>query len=129
MIAAMRAFVPRGWELLLSTSGVFRFLYNGKSPQMSGIVDSQMEYKNGRYEINWDDLESKMTPDVRAMIVCNPQRAQLATFGGRRVIASRKTFASTTILWFHFGWEIHSDVIRSGHKFTPFASLPVEAVD
>ena len=32
-----------------------------------------MHYVNGRYEIDWDDLERRMTPDTKVTILCNPQ--------------------------------------------------------
>jgi len=72
MIAAMRSFVPRGSKVLLSTPAYSGFYSMARAANIE-IVDSPMLYKNGRYEINWEDLEAKMTSDIRAMIVCNPQ--------------------------------------------------------
>ena len=99
MIAAMRAFVPRGSKSLLSTPAYSGFYTMARAANVE-IVDSQMEYKNGRYEINWDDLESKMTPDVRAMIVCNPQNPTGNVWREEELLRVGR-LASTTILWFY----------------------------
>ena len=40
----------------------------------TNMVDSEMKRVDGRYEIDWDDLEAKLAdPQTQTMIVCNPQ--------------------------------------------------------
>ena len=125
MIAAMRAFVPRGSKVLLSTPAYSGFYTMARAANVE-IVDSQMDYKDGRYEINWDDLESKMTPDVRALVVCNPQNPTGNVWREEELLRVGRLCLDHNIVV--LSDEIHSDVIRSGYKFTPFASLPDEAV-
>ena len=125
IIAAMRSFVPAHDKVLLVTP-VYSGFYSMARAANVVTVDSPMLYKNGRYEVDWDDLESKMTADVRALIVCNPQnptgnvwtREELLRMG--RLALDHKIVVLSD--------EIHSDVIRTGHKYVPFASLPDEAV-
>ena len=112
-------------KLLLSTPAYSGFYTMARAANVE-IVDSQMEYKNGRYEINWDDLEAKMTPDIRAMIVCNPQNPTGNVWREEELLRVGQLCLDHNIVV--LSDEIHSDVIRSGHKFTPFASLPDEAV-
>ncbi|MDD9889558.1 MAG: aminotransferase class I/II-fold pyridoxal phosphate-dependent enzyme [Gammaproteobacteria bacterium] len=125
MIAAMRAFVPRGSKLLLSTPAYTGF-YSMASAANVEIIDSEMKYVNGRYEIDYDDLEAKMTPDVRAMIVCNPQNPTGNVWTEEELLRVGRLCLEHNIIV--LSDEIHSDVIRRGHKYTPFASLPDEAV-
>ena len=125
MIAAMRAYVPRGSKLLLSTPAYSGFYGMARAANVE-IIDSEMLYANGRYEINWEDLEAKMTPDVRAMIVCNPQNPTGNVWTEEELLRVGRLCLDHNIVV--LSDEIHSDVIRSGHKFTPFASLPDEAV-
>ncbi|MDG2422065.1 MAG: aminotransferase class I/II-fold pyridoxal phosphate-dependent enzyme [Gammaproteobacteria bacterium] len=125
MIAAMRAFVPRGNKLLLSTPAYSGFYSMARAANVE-IVDSEMEYKNGRYEINWEDLEAKMTPDVRAMIVCNPQNPTGNVWTEEELLRVGRLCLEHNIIV--LSDEIHADVIRSGYKFTPFGRLPDEAV-
>ncbi len=72
MIAAMRAFTPPGGKSLVITPAYSGFYTMAREANI-GTVDSQMKRINGRYEVDWADLEAKMTPDVRTLIVCNPQ--------------------------------------------------------
>ena len=72
IIAALRSFVPIGNKVLLTTPAYSGFYAMARAARVD-TVDSPMLYRNGRYEIDWDDLESKMTAEVRAAIVCNPQ--------------------------------------------------------
>jgi cystathionine beta-lyase len=91
-----------------------------------GTVDSQMRRENGRYEIDWADLESKMTSDVRAMIICNPQNPTGNVWTEEELLRMGRLALEHNIVV--LSDEIHSDVVRSGHKYVPFASVPDEAV-
>ena len=125
MIAAMRAFVPRGSKVLLSTPAYSGFYSMARAANVE-VIDSEMENKNGRYEINWQDLEAKMTPEVRVMIVCNPQNPTGNVWTEEELLRVGKLCLDHNIVV--LSDEIHSDVIRAGHKFTPFGSLPDQAV-
>ncbi len=78
-IAALRSFVPIGNRVLLTTPAYSGFYGMARAARVD-TVDSPMLYRNGRYEIDWADLESKMTADVRATIVCNPQNSADAQY-------------------------------------------------
>jgi cystathionine beta-lyase len=125
VIAALRSFVPIGSKLLIITPAYSGFYSMARAAQVE-TVDSQMLYVKGRYEVNWEDLESKMTSDVRALIVCNPQNptgnvwteAELLRMG--RLALDHKIVVLSD--------EIHSDVVRSGHRYIPFASIRDDAV-
>lgn len=125
MIAAMRAFVPRGSKVLLSTPAYSGFYSMARAANVE-VIDSEMEYKNGRYEINWQDLEEKMTPEVRVMIVCNPQNPTGNVWTEEELLRVGRLCLDHNVVV--LSDEIHSDVIRAGHKFTPFGSLPDQAV-
>jgi cystathionine beta-lyase len=125
MIAAMRSFVPRGSKVLLSTPAYSGFYSMARAANIE-IVDSPMLYKNDRYEINWEDLEAKMTSDIRAMIVCNPQNPTGNVWTEEELLRVGRLCLDHEIVV--LSDEIHSDVIRAGHRYIPFASLPDEAV-
>jgi cystathionine beta-lyase len=81
-----------------------------------------MVYSNGRWEIDWEDLESKMTPDVNAMIVCNPQNPTGNVWTQEELLRIGRLCLDHQIVV--LSDEIHSDFVRAGHKYVPFASLP-----
>lgn len=125
MIAAMRAFVPTGGKVLIITPAYSGFYSMARAAQI-GTVDSQMLYVNGRYEVNWEDLEAKMTPDVNALIVCNPQNPTGNVWREEELLRMGRLCLEHKIVV--LSDEIHSDVIRSSHKYVPFASLPDQEV-
>ena len=125
IIAALRSFVPIGNKVLLTTP-VYSGFYTMARAARVEPVDNQMLYVNGRYEIDWEDLESKMTPDVRAMIVCNPQNPTGNVWTKEELLRIGHLCLQHKIIV--LADEIHSDVIRAGHKYVPFASLPDEEV-
>lgn len=125
VIAALRAFVPTGNKVLLATPAYSGFYSMARGARV-GTVDSQMRQVNGRYEFDWEDLESKMTPDVSAMIVCNPQNPTGNVWTQKELLRIGRLCVEHKIIV--LADEIHSDVIRAGHKYVPFASLPDEQV-
>lgn len=76
MIAALRTLVPRNNKALIMSPAYSGFYSMVKAARIDS-VDSPMTLKNGRFEIDWADLERKMTPDVRVLILCNPQNLSL----------------------------------------------------
>lgn len=125
LVAALRAFVPAHSKVLLTTP-VYSGFYTIARRAHAQTVDSPMQYINGRFEIDWEDLEAKMTPDVRAMIVCNPQNPTGNVWSEDDLLRIGKLCLEHNIVV--LSDEIHCDVIRAGQKYTPFASLPDQAV-
>lgn len=125
MIAALRSLVPRGGKVLLTTPAYSGFYSISRHARVD-TVDSQMDYIDGRYEINWEDLEAKMTPDVSVLIVCNPHNPSGNVWTEEELLRLGRLSLEHEIVV--LSDEIHSDVVRAGHHYTPFASLPDEAV-
>lgn len=125
IIAALRSLVPRGGKVLLTTPTYSGFYTIARHARVD-TVDSQMHIINGRYEINWEDLEAKMTPDVSVLIVCNPHNPTGNVWSEEELLRLGRLSLEHEIVV--LADEIHSDVVRSGHHYTPFASLPDQAV-
>ena len=117
--------MPIGNKVLLATPAYSGFYGMARAARVD-TVDSPMLYRDGRYEIDWDDLESRMTADVRAMIVCNPQNPTGNVWTEEELLRLGRLALEHKVVV--LADEIHSDVIRAGHSYTPFASLPDEAV-
>lgn len=125
VVAALRAFVPIGTKVLI-TSPAYSGFYTMARRANVETVDSQMRYVNGRYEFDYDDLEAKMTPDVRAIIVCNPQNPTGNVWREEELLRLGRLALENDVLV--ISDEIHCDVVRAGHKIVPFAALPDRAV-
>ncbi len=125
MIAAMRSLVGTGGKVLINTPAYSGF-YTMNRNSRTITVDSPMVRINGRYETDWEDLEAKMTPDVRAMIVCNPQNPTGNVWTEDELLRVGRLCLERNIVV--LSDEIHADFVRPGHKYVPFASLPDKAV-
>ena len=110
----------------LMVTPIYNGFYSMTSHTRSATVDSPMIFKNGRWEIDWQDLESKMTPDVNAMIVCNPQNPTGNAWTEAELLRLGRLCLEHQIVV--LSDEIHSDFVRQGHNYVPFASLPDKEV-
>lgn len=125
VIAALRAFVPQHEKIVVTTPAYNGFYTMARQANVQ-IVDSQMKRVNGRYEFDFDDLEEKLTPDVRVMLLCNPQNPTGNVWREDELMRLGKLCLEKNVIV--VSDEIHCDVIRSGQKLVPFASLPDRAV-
>ena len=125
LIAALAAFAPPQSKVLLTTSTYSGF-YGDLRATQTVAENSPMIVENGRYRMDFDDLESRMGHDTDALIVCNPQnptgncwsQADLLRLG--RVCLEHRVVVLAD--------EIHCDFVNKGETYTPFASLPDQDV-
>ncbi len=126
LIAALKAFSPPGSKVLLTTSTYSGF-YGDLRASETLPENSPLILENGRYRIDFDDLESRMmSHDVDALILCNPQNptgncwspADLLWLG--RICLEHRVVVLAD--------EIHCDFVNQGETYTPFATLPDKAV-
>ena len=125
IISTLRAFCPPGSKVLLQTPG-----YNGfyTDVRVVGCVaeESPLRLVDGRYRMDFEDLERRIDHDTHAFILCNPHnptgnvwsKSDLATLG--EICARRRVVVISD--------EIHCDFVTKGHAYTPFAALDDEAV-
>jgi len=120
LIAALNAFSPPGSKVLLGTA-VYSGFYGDLRASRTLAENSPLIVENGRYRIDFDDLESRMSHETDAMILCNPQNPTGNCWSeedllrlGRMCLEHRVVVLSD---------EIHCDFVMKGQKYTPFASL------
>jgi len=125
LIAALKAVSPAGSKVLLTTA-VYSGFYMDLRQSRTLEENSPMIEENGRYRIDFDDFESRMSHDTDALILCNPQNPTGNCWSeedllrlGRMCLEHRVVVLSD---------EIHCDFVMKGQKYTPFASLPDKEV-
>ena len=120
IISTLRAFCPpRSKVLVLAPS------YDGFYTDIR-IVDTVAEESplrrvDGRYEIDFEDVERRIDHDVHAFILCNPHnptgnvwsREDLTRLG--EICTRRRVVVLAD--------EIHCDFVTAGHTYTPYATL------
>ena len=85
-------------------------------------VNNQLTYRDGRYEIDFDDFERKIVEnDVKLFLFCSPHNPV------GRVWTRSELEQIAKICYRHnvivFADEIHSDFVFKGHKHVSFYSL------
>ena len=125
LIAALNTICDPATKVLLMTP-----TYNGfySDIRWSRTVpnESKMINNGGVWEVDWDDLESRMTADTAAILLCNPQNPTGNCWSqddlmriGQLCLENQVTVLAD---------EIHCDFVMKGQKYTPFASLPDKAI-
>ncbi len=121
IIATLRAFSPPGTKVLLTTP-----TYNGFYGDLSytGTIaeESPMKLVNGRYSIDFDDFERRISYDTNTFILCNPQNPTGNTWSQEDLMRLGEICLKHRVLV--LADEIHCDFVTKGNKYTPFASLP-----
>jgi cystathionine beta-lyase len=95
--------------------------------QETGILHQEMELMrqpDGSYSVDWDRFEASLTPQTRLFILCNPHNPVGKVFhpDELRCLAELCLRHGITIC----SDEIHSDLVFSGQRHTPIASLDPE---
>jgi len=121
IIAGLRTLAPPASKVLLLSPVYDGFYYHIRHTH-TVANDSPMIYRNGRYEIDWVDLESRMTPDTQTMILCNPQNPTGNVWSEEDLLRIGRLCLENQIIV--LSDEIHSDIVRTGHDYVPFARLP-----
>ena len=115
-------------EKVLIQTPVYNIFFNSILNNGRQVLESGLKYDNGRYEIDFEDLERKLSdPQTSLMILCNPHnpvgkiwdRDMLERIGA----LCRKH--NVVVL----SDEIHCDLTDPGTEYTPFASVSEQCRD
>ncbi|GMR24405.1 MAG: pyridoxal phosphate-dependent aminotransferase [Acidobacteriota bacterium] len=121
LIAALRTFAPPGSRVLMTTP-IYSGFYSDLRETLTVTADSLGKLENGRYSIDWDDLESKIDIDTNALIVCNPQNPTGNCWSEEDLLRLGRLCLERRVVV--LADEIHCDFVMKGQKYVPFASLP-----
>jgi cystathionine beta-lyase len=120
IIAGLKAFSPPGSKVLMMTPIYDGFYGDLRFCQVTP-EEIPMKLVNGRYSMDFEALERRISHEINVLIVCNPHnptgncwsRADLATLG--EICTRRRVVV--------FADEIHCDFVTAGNKYTPFCTL------
>jgi|TARA_B110000196_G_scaffold307620_1_gene307445 cystathionine beta-lyase len=121
LISSIRALSTPGSKILLMTP-TYNGFYSDLRATQTLKNESEMIYENGAYTVDWDDLEARMTPDTQTMLLCNPQNPTGNVWSEEDLLRIGELCLKHQVVV--LSDEIHMDLVRPGHKITPFASLP-----
>lgn len=121
---AVHAYTEPGEGVMLMTP-VYYPMYHAVNNNHRVLVENRLINQNGRYEIDWEDFESKAKdPNTKLLILCSPHNpssrvwtADELTRIGRICIDNDVVICSD---------EIHFDIVSPGYKHTVFAAISEE---
>jgi len=117
----VRTFVAPGEKVLVQRPVYYPF-FSAIENNGAEIVSNSLVLENGRYCMDFDDLEQKVQdPELKMAILCSPHnpvgrvwtREELTRFGEA---CQRHNVLVVSD-------EIHGDLVYKAHRFTPFASI------
>lgn len=116
---AIRALTKEGEGVLIQTPVYYPF-YSVIKDNGRKLVENELRYRNGRYEIDFDDFEAKIRNEqVKLFILCSPHNPigrVWTTAELQRLGAICERYGVTVI-----SDEIHCDFALSEHPHTVFA--------
>jgi cystathionine beta-lyase len=125
LVATLMTLSPPGSKVLLNTP-TYNGFYFDLTATNTLAEESLMKKVDGRYTIDFDDFERRITPDVHTFILCNPQNPTGNCWSPEDLTRMGEICLRKNVVV--LADEIHCDFVARGQKYTPFASLPNRAI-
>ena len=125
LIAALKAFSPAGSKVLLTTP-TYNGFYSDLRESRTIAEESPMKFVNGKFQMDFDDFERRISLDTHSFILCNPQNPTGNCWSQEDLLRIGEICLKHRVVV--LADEIHCDWVSKGQKYTPFASLPNKAV-
>ena len=125
LIAALKTFSPKGSKVLLQTP-TYNGFYSDLRESQTMAEESPLKFVNGKFEMDFDDFERRISIDTHSFILCNPQNPTGNCWSAEDLLRIGEICLKHRVVV--LADEIHCDWVSKGQKYTPFASLPNKAV-
>ena len=121
---AVQSLTLPGDEIIVQPPVYYPFFHVVKNNKRI-LINNPLQIINGKYEMDFEDLESKITSNTKLFILCNPHNP------GGRVWDLNTLTRLAEICTKHniivVSDEIHADMVLAGHKHIPFATVSESA--
>ena len=119
----VRSFTEINNSIIFQTPVYFPFFKISENNNVQQITVPLKNTING-YEIDFDDFEAKIRDDTRVFILCNPHNPVGRVFRKKELERLGEICLAYNIII--CSDEIHCDLVYTGHKHLPIASLSEE---
>ena len=127
MFAAVQAFTEPGDYVILQRPVYYPFLQAVEN-QGRIISNNALRLKDGRYEMDFDDLERRAAdPRAKIMFLCSPHNPVGRVFTKEELRRVNDICCRNHVVV--ISDEVHSDFVYPGYKHTPLASISREAAE
>ena len=113
LIATLKTFSPPASQVLMMTP-TYNGFYSDLRHSRTIKNESEMVFENGRYSIDWDDFEARMTADTQSLLLCNPQNPTGNVWTEAELLRIGELCLKHQV--FVLADEIHADFVRTGKK-------------
>ena len=121
---AVQSLTKEGDEIIVQPPVYYPFFHVVQNNKRV-LVNNPLKTINGKFELDFEDLESKITTNTKLFILCNPHNP------GGRVWSAETLRHLAEICSRHniivVSDEIHADMVLKGYKHTPFATVSEDA--
>jgi cystathionine beta-lyase len=125
LVAALRAFSPPGSKVILQTP-TYNGFYNDLTATGTIEEANPLKLVNGRYSMDFEDLERRISHDTNTLILCNPQNPTGNCWSKEDLLKLGEICLRRRVVV--LADEIHCDFVTKGNKYTPFASIGNKAI-
>jgi cystathionine beta-lyase len=125
LIAALNTFSPKGSKVLLQTP-TYNGFYSDLTASQTKAEESPLKFVNGKFQMDFEDFERRISLDTHSFILCNPQNPTGNCWSAEDLLKIGEICLRHRVVV--LADEIHCDWVSKGQKYTPFASLPNKAV-
>jgi len=121
---AVQSLTKEGDEIIVQPPVYYPFFHVVQNNKRV-LVNNPLKTINGKFKMDFEDLESKITSNTKLFILCNPHNP------GGRVWSAETLKQLAEICSRHnivvVSDEIHADMVLKGHKHIPFATVSEDA--
>ncbi len=121
---AIEAFSNPGDGVIVQPPVYFPFFESVKGTHRQ-MIENPLKIQNNRYTFDFDDLKSKITPNTKLLLLCNPQNPGGMAWTYEELKELSEICLKNNIIV--ISDEIHSDLIFKPHRHIPYANLSEEA--
>lgn len=125
LMSAIRAFAPPGSKVILQAPDYETF-YKTVPRAKCLVEENPLKLENGRYSMDFEDLERRIDHDTNVLILCNPQNPTGNCWSAEDLLTLGEICTRRRVVV--LSDEIHCDFVNRGEKYTPYSTLDNEEV-
>lgn len=119
--AIVRTFVQSGENIIIQPP-VYNHFYNTVENCNVGLLENNLVYKSGNYQIDFEDFEVKAShPETKLFLLCNPHNPVGKVWKKDELEKLAEICSKHKVMV--VSDEIHADLVFEGHQHIPFASV------
>ena len=117
---AVQSLTKEGDEIIVQPPVYYPFFHVVQNNKRI-LVNNPLKTIYGKYEMDFEDLESKITSKTKLLILCNPHNPGGRVWNTETLIHLAEICSNHKIIV--VSDEIHADMVLEGHNHTPFAKV------